>query len=306
MVHGEVGLPPVEAAGRAAVEAALRRRDLAPRVRERLAMVKAAALGQDAAAIMAWSGRGERTVRRWLGAFAAGGIIALADAPRRGRPVLADAAYVAALERAADTPPPALGPPFDVWTSPRLAAYLAEATGVRLAPGWLRALLAARGFANGRPKHTLGHLQDPAEVAAREETLAAAGEKGGRCARAVRSAPPGRDAPGDQSLSVSRLAPHGRAADRPRRRDEPAGDRVRQRGTLRAWARRGRLRRPGFGLLPLVSRGAGRAACGDRAGGLPGAGQRAGPHQQDEPGGTRRTGRVVTRHLAGALQPAAQ
>lgn len=174
------GAMAVTAAGRAAVEAALRRRDLAPRVRERLEMVKATALGQDEAAIVAWSGRSARTVRRWLGAFAAGGVGALADAPRSGRPVVADEAYLAALERAADTPPPALGLPFDVWTSSRLAAYLEEATGVRLAPGWLRALLAARGFANGRPKHTLGHLQDPAEVAACEATLAAAGKKGGR------------------------------------------------------------------------------------------------------------------------------
>jgi len=180
MAGEAAGLPPVTAAGRAAVEAALRRRDLAPRVRERLAMVKATALGQDLAAITAWSGRGERTVRRWLGAFARGGVAALADAPRGGRPALADAAYVAALERAADTPPPALGLPFDVWTSPRLAAYLAERTGVRLAPGWLRALLARRGFASGRPKHTLTHLQDPAAVAACEDALAAAGEKGGR------------------------------------------------------------------------------------------------------------------------------
>jgi len=170
----------VTAAGRAAVEAALRRRELAPRVRARLEMVKAAALGQDLGAIMAWSGRGERTVRRWLGAFARGGVAALADAPRSGRPVVADAAYLAALEQATDTPPPALGLPFDVWTSPRLAAYLAERTGVRIAPGWLRALLARQRFACGRPKHTLGHLQDPAEVAACEEALAAAGEKGGR------------------------------------------------------------------------------------------------------------------------------
>jgi len=100
------GLPPVTAAGRAAVAVALRRRDLAPRVRARLEMVKAAAVGPDLAAIMAWSGRGERTVRRWLSAFAAGGVAALADAPRSGRPVVAD------------TAPPALGLPFDVWTSP--------------------------------------------------------------------------------------------------------------------------------------------------------------------------------------------
>src|SRR6266508_338535 len=79
-----------------AVEAALRRRDLAPRVRERLEMVKGVALGQPLAEVARWSGRGERTVVRWGRAFAAGGISALADAPRSGRPVRADAAYVAA------------------------------------------------------------------------------------------------------------------------------------------------------------------------------------------------------------------
>ena len=170
----------VTAEQRVAVERALRRRDLAPRVRERLEMVKAAALGQDLAAIAAWSGRTERTVRRWLRRFAAGGLAALADAPRAGRPPEADAAYLAALEAAVDSEPPALGLPFDVWTSPRLSAYLAEQTGVRIAPGWLRALLARRRFACGRPKHTLDHLQDPAEVAACEAELAAAGGEGGR------------------------------------------------------------------------------------------------------------------------------
>ena len=170
----------VTAGERAAVEAALRRRELAPRVRERLELVKAAALGQDTVAIVAWRGRGERTVRRWLGAFAAGGVAALADAPRSGRPAEADGAYLQELAAAVDAAPPALGLPFDVWTSPRLSAYLAERTGVRLAPGWLRALLARRRFACGRPKHTLNHLHDPEEVAACEVTLAEVGGKGGR------------------------------------------------------------------------------------------------------------------------------
>jgi transposase len=144
-----------------AVEVALRRRDLAPRVRERLEMVKGVALGQPLAEVVRWSGRGERTVVRWLVAFAAGGITALADASRRGRPVRADAAYLAALERAVETPPRVLGLLFDAWTSPRLSAYLAETTGVRIAPGWVRALLARQRFRSGRPKHTLSHLQDP-------------------------------------------------------------------------------------------------------------------------------------------------
>ncbi len=178
----------VTAAQRTAVEAALRRRDLAPRVRERLEMVKAVALGQDLAAIARWSGRTPATVRRWLAAYQEGGIAALADAPRQGRPPKADAAYLAALETAVATPPRMLGLPCDVWTSGRLSAYLTQQTGVRIAPGWLRVLLQRQRFVCGRPKHTLDHLQDPAEVAACQEALRVAGEKGAGAAGAVRTA----------------------------------------------------------------------------------------------------------------------
>jgi len=159
------------------VRMALRREDLSPRVRERLEMVKAADLGRDLGEIAAWSGREPRTVRRWLGAFAKGGIGALADAPRSGRPVAADAAYLAALEEAVETSPRRLGLGFDVWTSQRLSAYLARTTAVRIAPGWLRVLLGGMRFACGRPKHVLGHLRDPEEVAACEAELAEAEKK---------------------------------------------------------------------------------------------------------------------------------
>lgn len=170
---------------RSAVETRLRRRDLAPRDRERLEMVKAVALGQDVTLIAAWSGRSVRTVGRWLRRFLAGGLGALADAPRSGRPPHADAAYVAALEAAVATPPAALGLPFDVWTSTRLSAYLAEQTGVRLTPGWLRVILGRLKYVCGRPKHTLRHLQDAEAVAACEVELAAAAAKSGRRARAL-------------------------------------------------------------------------------------------------------------------------
>ena len=178
----------ITAEHRAEAERLLRRRDLTPRLRERLEMVKAAALGRGEAEIAAWSGRTARTVSTWLGRFLAGGAAALSDAPRPGRPARADAAYLAALEAAVETPPAALGLPFDVWTSARLAAYLAEGTGVRLSPGWLRARLSRRDFVSGRPKHTLKHLQDAAEVAAGAAELAAAGGKGGGRAGAVRAA----------------------------------------------------------------------------------------------------------------------
>lgn len=169
-------------------EGVLRRRELAPRVRERLEMVKAAALGHSVAGIAQWVGRSSPTVRLWLRRYHDGGVAALADAPRAGRPVKADPSYLQALEAAVETPPPSLGLPFDVWTSDRLSAYLVERTGVRIAPGWLRALLARREFVCGRPKHTLKHLQDPHEVAACRAALAEAGEKGGGRARPVRAA----------------------------------------------------------------------------------------------------------------------
>jgi len=173
------------------VETELRRQDLRPRVRERLEMVKARALGHEVAAIMRWSGRTERTIGHWVRCFVQGGVAALSDAPRAGRPARADAAYQQALERAVTTPPRDLGLGFDVWTSARLSTYLAQTTGISLAPSWIRGLLRRRRFACGRPKHTLKHLQDPAEVAACQAQLAAVGEKGGRGAGEVRVASSG-------------------------------------------------------------------------------------------------------------------
>ncbi len=170
---------------RESIRAMLHQRELPPRVRERLEMVKAADHGQSLATIAAWSGRSTTTVRHWLSRFAAGGTSALADAPRPGRPVKANAVYLAALEQAVQTAPVDLGLPFDVWTSGRLRAYLAHQTGVTISAGWLRALLARQRFACGRPKHTLGHLQDPTAVADCEAELAQVGGKGGGCARAL-------------------------------------------------------------------------------------------------------------------------
>ena len=166
--------PVIDPEQRAVVEALLHQRTLNPRVRERLEMVKARALGQDLPTIARWCGRTVRTVDRWLREYLGGGAAALADARRGGRPPAADAAYRQLLATAVETPPRDLGLGFDVWTSARLAAYLAEQTGVALSPGWVRALLSRQEFVSGRPKHTLKHLQDPDEVAACKEQLAAA------------------------------------------------------------------------------------------------------------------------------------
>ena len=178
----------ITAEQQAAVEGVLAQRELAPRWRERLEMVKAAWLGEDVATIARWSGRTPRTVRRWLATFREGGVAALAGAPIPGRPAKADGPYLAALATAVAMPPRSLGLPFDVWTSGRLSAHLERTTGIRIAPGWLRVLLHQERFACGRPKHTLAHLQDPDAVAACEESLRVAGEKGAPGTGALRIA----------------------------------------------------------------------------------------------------------------------
>ena len=162
------------------VEQWLGRRDLALRLRERLEMVKAVGLGQAMPQIVQWSGRTERTIRHWIRRYAKGGVAALADAPRAGRPAAVDAAYRRAVEAALETPPRTLGLPFDAWTSARLSAYLAETTGVRIAPGWLGVLLGRWDYVCGRPKHTLKHLQQPEAVAACVEELTTVACKSGR------------------------------------------------------------------------------------------------------------------------------
>jgi transposase len=185
MERGTAVTGPITEEQQAAVEALLRRRDLSPRQRERLEMVKAAGIGSDVATIARWSGRTPRTVRRWLRTFRESGVAALAGAPIPGRPPKADAAYLVALEQAVETPPRTLGLPFDAWTSGRLSAYLTQQTGVSIASGWVRTLLHRQRFTCGRPKHTLGHLQDPEEVTACGHALQAAGGKGACPAGAV-------------------------------------------------------------------------------------------------------------------------
>jgi hypothetical protein len=58
------GMMAVSPAQRTAVEERLRRTDLSRRERERLEIVKAAALGYDEPAIARWSGHTVRTVQR--------------------------------------------------------------------------------------------------------------------------------------------------------------------------------------------------------------------------------------------------
>lgn len=296
--------PPWRVAAREAqraAEAALRRRDLTPRVRERLEMVKGVALGQSLSEVARWSGRTERTVLRWLRSLAAGGIVALADAPRGGRPANATAAYRAALERAVTTSPREVGLLFDTWTSARLSAYLAKTTGVRLAPGWVRALLAQQRYRAGRPKHTLGHLQDPTARTACEHALQAAGEK-------VPAAADEYELHYEDETHLE-TNPHltrvwHKVGCQPTLPAAGTNRRLTCFGSVEArTARTGRGvgGDPGLGRLRALSGSPGGAPCGHRADGHPGAGQRPVPHQQGQSGGAGGACHLVRGAVAGAL-----
>ena len=131
-------MPEISDEQRAKVEEKLRRRDVLPRTRERLEMVKAAALGHELDAIVRWSGRSPRTVRFWLDRFAVAGVVGLADAPRTGRPARADAAYLEALERAVETPPRELGLAFELVAQPKRSQWPQKIVGFSTAPSGLR------------------------------------------------------------------------------------------------------------------------------------------------------------------------
>jgi transposase len=132
-------LPPAE---QAELGARLRQAMMAPRLRVRLQCVQLRDQGWAVPQIAQQLAVSEATVRRALRRVVAGGLDALADRPRSGRPPrLSDQdldAVEALLRQAARQG--------QVWTMGQLAAWLACRRGVQISRGRLGALLRARGW----------------------------------------------------------------------------------------------------------------------------------------------------------------
>ncbi len=142
---------------------------LAPRVRERLEMIRCSDLGWSPPRIAAALGVHEQTVRKYVKAFVAGGFAALADQPRSGRPPTVTAADLDALERLLDESA-ASG---RTWTLPQLVQWLATARGVTISAGRLSVVLKARRFRWKRTKRSVRHKQpDPDRQRQAEADLA--------------------------------------------------------------------------------------------------------------------------------------
>lgn len=126
----------------AELRARLRQATMAPRLRVRLRCVQLRDQGWTVSQIAEQQTTSEATVRRALRRVVAGGLDALADRPRSGRPPrLSDQdldAVEELLRRAARQG--------QVWTMGQLAVWLTCRRGVRISRGRLGALLRARGW----------------------------------------------------------------------------------------------------------------------------------------------------------------
>lgn len=179
-----------------------RQRELAPRLRDRLEMVRLSDLGQSVRQIAAVLGCHHQTVRRYLHAFQSGGFAALPSPPPKGRPPRLRAEHLAALERLLDEAA-AGGEQARTWTLPQLCAWRHESFGIRISGPRLSVLLKERRFRWKRTKRSVRHKQrDPALQARKTadlETLISGGRSSrsnidkGRESRPARSVLPGRE-----------------------------------------------------------------------------------------------------------------
>ena len=102
------------------------------------------------------------TVKRIRKLYRMGGIDALHPIKPPGRKTRATPRYLEALTKAVKTSPLDLGYGFSVWSSIRLAAYMAKTTGVPYGDDQLRRILKQQGFSFRRPQHTMKGKRDEA------------------------------------------------------------------------------------------------------------------------------------------------
>jgi transposase len=142
-----------------------------PEVRQRGLAIRQLHLGHKAEEIAEIHVVSKPTVYGWWDRWCEGGVEGLANRPKSGRPAKWDEAYLNLLEQVIEQEPAELGYRFTIWTVDRLRLHLAKKTDVELSEPGLRALLKKQGFRYRRPKHDLGHLQDPEAKADADELL---------------------------------------------------------------------------------------------------------------------------------------
>ena len=143
-----------------------------PRVRQRATGIRLLHLGKKPEEVAELLSVTTVTVYNWHGRWRENGLPGLHDAPRSGRPTLADENYSARLGEELDKDPATLGYGFTIWTIDRLRAHMAKITGIQMSDETCRAVLRQNDYVYRRPKHDLKPLQDPEARERAEEIIA--------------------------------------------------------------------------------------------------------------------------------------
>jgi transposase len=209
----------VDAAERAGVEKLAGSRKAEARLVERAAIVWRWLQGRPAKAIAAELRLDGRTVTQWLKRFDRGGLAALEDAPRRGRPATYSPEERAGVVAAALHRPRELNLPFGCWSLDRLTAYLHESKQLAIKRSRVGEILVEEGLRWRKHETWFSAERVDPDFAQKKGGPRAALP---RTARRQRGALPGRD-----GSRVRQEPPRRRAAsDRPRpgtaRRPRPA------------------------------------------------------------------------------------
>jgi transposase len=144
-----------------------------PRTRDRLEMVRLAAAGWSVPLIAGHLDLSEQTVRHWIKAFLSGGFDALPDQPHVGQSSAITPQIEAAIRKE-------LRRDVRTWSASQLAEWVGERFGVHRTAAHLARRLDRAGIAYKRTGRSLKHKQNPDEVAAKEEEMAALEKRGTR------------------------------------------------------------------------------------------------------------------------------
>ncbi len=150
--------------GRAELERRARERVVAPRLRDRLEMVRLSDSGRTTSQIAQDLSLHIQTVRKYVNAFLSNGWEALEDRPRSGRPVKLREEHLASLEqlleRSADEG--------KAWTVPQLVEWLERNCRVRISRSRLTVHLKERGFRWTRTTQWLKPMREDLDLQARK------------------------------------------------------------------------------------------------------------------------------------------
>ena len=209
----------VDAAERADVEKLAHSRKAEARLVERAAVVWRCLQGQPTGAIAAELKLDRRTVHQWLRRFDAGGLDALEDAPRSGRPATYSPEQRAEVVAAALHQPQELKLPFGCWSLTRLSTYLNEHKHIAIKRSRVGEILLQEGLRWRKEETWFGTERVDPDFAKKKGDHRTALH---RAAGKQRGALPRRDgARVGPELSRRRSAPH-RPRPGPTRRPRPA------------------------------------------------------------------------------------